>query len=496
VSLKIVVFASGDFAAPAFRGLYAEHRILALYTSPDSAKRKRGCLVTQIAQEHGTPVFQPEDVNGPEELARLQSLGADLFLAIAYGQILSPALLGIPPRGGINVHASLLPKYRGASPIQYAILNGDAETGVTIIQMTAQLLAGPIYAADRISIGPEETAGELEHRLAELSAPLTLRVLEQIEAGQGHPISQIESRATLAPKLSKDFGLIDWKQSATEIARRVRALQSWPTAFSFLQRELYPPQRVILQQVSTVVNAGSRAPGTIVSAQCDHLLVQTGEGLLSVLRIQPEGGEAMEIADFLRGTKISVGDRLGPLLTLREHQPDGGFQRHTSIEELPEGVLVRTDRRPRRHALVFTFVFALCIATILQNPGCPGLVLFVFGLAGIWELWSWRRELRGFPVFIADSRTTAVPPGCATLFYADELLAVETAHTVDNDGESDTHFVQLSLHVESEEFAVLIRGDAVGSPWAVDAKFEEVAVQADRLAARWRVPMVRVRNDR
>jgi methionyl-tRNA formyltransferase len=306
---------TGDFAAPTFRALYSAHQVLALYTQPDRSlvgRTRNQNILKPIAEEHGTPIFQPEKVNTPEELERLRSFGADLFVVAAYGQILSRAFLAIPPKGTINVHASLLPKYRGAAPINYAILKGETETGVSIIEVQPKLDAGPVFAMERLTIGPQETTGELEPRLADLGGPLTLRVLEQIEQGTAQRVPQDDAAATFSPKMPKDFGLVDWNWSAIEIERQVRALQPWPTAFTYLHQAGKEPRRLVLRQVVPVDRSSDKAAGTVITAEGDQLFVQTGQGALAVQKIQPEGKRVMDVAEWLRGRPLSAGDRLGP----------------------------------------------------------------------------------------------------------------------------------------------------------------------------------------
>jgi methionyl-tRNA formyltransferase len=267
----------------------------------------------QLALEHGTPVFQPPNVNLPEELDQLRSLEADVFVVAAYGQILSVELLGIPRLAAINVHASLLPKYRGASPVAYAILKGESETGVSIIQVLPRLDAGPILAVARTPIGAEETAGELEDRLAQLAVPLVPHVLQGIAVGKFEALPQTEGEVTRAPKLKKEMGTIDWSRPAIELDRHVRGMQPWPNAFTFSHTAGRPEHRLVVLAVRIVSSQKSSAsPGSIVRADKEGLCVQTGEGALELLRVQPEGKRAMSGEEYLRGHQLRVGDRLGP----------------------------------------------------------------------------------------------------------------------------------------------------------------------------------------
>lgn len=324
MSLRVVLMGTGSFAVPAFRAvLESPHEVPAVVTQPDR-RNARGQVyfnpVKELARGFRCEVFQPENVNAPESLQRLRSLNADLFLVAAYGQILSPELLEIPRLGAINLHASLLPRHRGAAPVHHAIWAGDTETGVTVFKIEPQVDAGPIIAARRLAIRDEETAGELEARLAELAAPLTLEVLEQLEAGTATFQPQDPARATRAPRLKKEHGRIDWTQPADRIARQVRALQPWPRAYTYLIGSARPV-RVILkaaraQQVSEPAPTESMPCGTVLPTHQDRLFVQTGRGVLEILRIQPEGRRSMSAADFIHGYRIKGGERFG-----EEHQP-------------------------------------------------------------------------------------------------------------------------------------------------------------------------------
>jgi methionyl-tRNA formyltransferase len=317
-ALKLVMMGTGEFALPAFEALYGTpHRVTGLFTQPDRQgeghHRPPQNPLRQLALERETPIFQPAKVNTPEALADLRSCQADLVVVAAYGQILSEELLQIPRLGTINVHASLLPKYRGAAPVAYAILNGDAETGVSIIQVLPQLDAGPILAVARTPIGPRETAGALEERLARLSVDLLSGVIEQFASATLRPLGQTESLVTRAPKLKKQMGAIDWTRSAVHIDRHIRAMQPWPNPFTFLHSPGKKPQRLLIVAARPSEETPPPGPpGAIVDAGTDRLLVHTGDGVLEVLQIQPEGKRAMSAADFRRGRRISADDRFGP----------------------------------------------------------------------------------------------------------------------------------------------------------------------------------------
>jgi methionyl-tRNA formyltransferase len=281
--LRLVMMGTGDFALPTFQSLYdTPHKVVGLVTQPDRTghghHRSLQNPMKELAQRHETLVFQPERINAPEALADLRGLEADLFVVAAYGQILSPELLSIPRLGSINVHASLLPKYRGAAPVAFAILNGDTETGVSIIQVVPQLDAGPIFAVARTPIGPEESAGQLEDRLARLAVDLVPGVIEEIATGAVR-----------------------------------RALQPWPNPYTFLHSSGKPPQRLLILSVRPLAESHSAAPpGTPTSVDKERLVVQAGQGAVEVLRIQPEGKRPMTIAEFLRGRVVAPSDHFGP----------------------------------------------------------------------------------------------------------------------------------------------------------------------------------------
>ena len=262
-------------------------------------------------------------MNLPEPIGWLRSLAPEVCVVAAYGQILSAEVIRVPRLGTVNVHASLLPKYRGAAPIQTAILNGDEETGVTIFQIEPKLDAGPLLAMERTPIGPKETAGEVEARLGVIGASLILPVLDQIEAGTAVPLLQDSSQASRAPRLKKESGRIDWNKTPRQIDCQVRALQPWPAAYTTLvtrtpagtPRE--SPLRLIVLEVAPqpIPQAEPRVPpGTIVLADRKRLVVQTGQGAIEILRLRPEGKRAMSAAEFLAGHQVTIGERLDSAL--------------------------------------------------------------------------------------------------------------------------------------------------------------------------------------
>jgi methionyl-tRNA formyltransferase len=324
VALRLVMMATGGFALPTFRALLeSQHPVVGLFTQPDRTGRGHHRHVNplkELALERNLPVVQPEKANTPEALAELAALVPDLCVVAAYGQILSPALLAVPRLGAINVHASILPKYRGAAPIQTAILQGETETGVTIFQIEPKLDAGPILGIERTPIGASETAGELEARLAVVGARLTVQVVEQLARGTAQPLVQDAAQASRAPRLKKEDGRIDWNRSPRQIDCQVRALQPWPLAYSTLTLRLDQGggtgrslRLIVLEVASAEVPSSAQipgaAPGTVLAVDNKRLIVQAAGGAVEIRRLQPEGKRAMTASEFLAGNPIQAGDR-------------------------------------------------------------------------------------------------------------------------------------------------------------------------------------------
>jgi methionyl-tRNA formyltransferase len=316
--MRLVVFGTGPFAAPMFRALYdSPHTVAALVTQPPRKVHGKDSAASNplrsIAAERGTPVFDPADVNAAESLDEIRKLAADLFVVADYGQILSDDLLAVARLGGINLHGSLLPKYRGAAPINWAIYHGDTETGVTVIQMTPRVDAGPALAQAGTPIGPDETAPQLEARLAALGAPLIVRVVDDLAAGRARPLAQDRSLASGARRLRKTDGAIDWSHSAAAIKNQVRALEPWPKTYTYWHREGGPPLRLILGRVDVQPSdETASAPGTVLAARGDELRIAAGGGALTIIEIQPEGRRLLPAAEFLRGYPVRPGQRFGP----------------------------------------------------------------------------------------------------------------------------------------------------------------------------------------
>jgi len=314
VALRIVMMGTGAFALPTLSALFqSEHDVVGLFTQPDRTGRghhRHAHPMKEAALAHGTPVFQPHNVNEVHFVEELRSLHADLFVVAAYGQLLSADVLQSAARGAINVHASLLPKYRGAAPIQHAILKGETETGITIFQIEPKLDAGPMLGVESTAIGPKETSGDLERRLAKIAAPLLLDVVAHLEANSLNPIPQDAALATKAPRLRKANGAIDWSRSAEEICQHVRAMQPWPTAFTYLYQPGKKPLRLILIDVEAGPAENDTEPGTICTTDEKRVMVRADGGTVEIRQLRPEGKRAMEAAEFLRGHSIGPNARL------------------------------------------------------------------------------------------------------------------------------------------------------------------------------------------
>lgn len=321
--LRLIMLGTGDFAVPSFLALAeSSPHLLALITQPGRPQgRKQEIVVSQIAaraSELQIPVLQPENVNAPEFLDVVRKLEPDLLITAAYGQILSADLLSIPRLGGINLHGSILPAYRGASPVARAIQHGDQETGVTVIRMTPRIDAGGMISIGRTEIQPNETAGELEERLAALGAPLVVDAVEAIASGTYTELPQDRRIVTRAPKLKKEDGQIDWSRSSQAIHNLVRAMQPWPMAFTTWRRagrpETEPPLRVIVHQTEPLEQGGG-SPGLVLEAFADRLIVAAGQGAVRLLKLQIPGKKPASASEFLRGYRLVPGDRIGPLST-------------------------------------------------------------------------------------------------------------------------------------------------------------------------------------
>ncbi len=313
--LDIIFAGTPDFAREALQALLgSRHRVVAVYTQPDRpAGRGRKLTpspVKQLAIAHGIPVFQPEKLKSTDEQARLRALHADVMVVVAYGLILPQPVLDAPRHGCLNIHASLLPRWRGAAPIQRAILAGDTETGITIIQMDAGLDTGPMLHKLPCPITPDDTAQTLHDKLAVLGGEAILTALDQLEGGRLSPEVQDEGLTCYAAKLDKSEAAIDWSQSAAVIARRVHAFNPWPVAQTTWGDATLRVWRAAAQSQATSAAPGD-VPGTVLGASRDGIDVATGAGVLRLLEVQLPGKRPMAAADMLNAKPIPVGLRLG-----------------------------------------------------------------------------------------------------------------------------------------------------------------------------------------
>lgn len=311
--LRIVFMGTAELARASLQALLTDpqFQLLAAVTQPDRPKgralKPQASPVKQLAVQAGVAVLQPARARDPQFIGELKSLAPDVIVVAAYGQILPQQILDAPPYGCINVHASLLPKYRGAAPIQWAIVNGDPETGVTIMKMTAELDAGDMLSRSSIAIDPDETGAQLHDRLAELGAKLLGETLPAYVAGKIQPAPQDRSQATYARKITREDGRIDWSLPAESLRNRIRAFTPWPGAYVNFNAA---GQSRILKFWRASVESLQGQPGTILRADRDRLVIACGRDALRIQELQPEGGRRMKSAEFLAGHRLVSGARL------------------------------------------------------------------------------------------------------------------------------------------------------------------------------------------
>jgi len=311
--MKIVFMGTPEFAAISLRELVKFHDVVAVITQPDRpagrGKKLMPPSVKEVALSHNIEVYQPMRVKSKEFIETLSKIEADIFVVIAYGQILPKEILDMPKYGAINVHASLLPKYRGAAPIQWAIVDGEAESGVTIMQMDEGLDTGPMLLKKSTPIESNETGESLHDKLADIGASALMEVLEIISQEKLYPVTQDNALSSYASMLHRDTGNIDWSKSALEIERLIRGLYSWPSAFSYLDG--FGNIKIISAEVAQNKNgAVSQEFGTIVKVDRKKgLYVATGSGHLLIKRIQVSGKKEMDVSAFLLGNDIQEGGR-------------------------------------------------------------------------------------------------------------------------------------------------------------------------------------------
>lgn len=310
-SLRIVFFGTPDFAVPTLQALHeSRHPVVGVVTQPDRARGRgqhsKPGPVKQLAEQYGFTVVQPERLRDDRFLETLRALDADLGVVAAYGKILTDAVLAIPRRGLINVHASLLPRHRGAAPIHRAVIAGETQTGVTIMRVVKALDAGPMIASAMCPIGDTDTSAEVEREVAGIGARLLVETVDAIAEGRASETPQNEAEATYARKIDKTDGIIDWSRPALEIHNQIRGLHPWPHAYAELQGE-----RTILLRSEVVRDLPDTLdmPGTILDAPSDQCRVQTGDGVLRLLIVQREGRRPLTAREFLAGRRIRPGAR-------------------------------------------------------------------------------------------------------------------------------------------------------------------------------------------
>lgn len=311
--MRIVFMGTPEFAVPSLAVLLtSEHRVVGVVTQPDRPKGRGHELaaspIKQLAVQHKIPILQPLKMKDPAFLDALSAWKPDLIAVTAFGRILPKVILDLPPRGCVNVHASLLPKYRGAGPIQWALIRGERETGITTMLMDEGMDTGAMLLRERIAITPDDTAGTLSSKLADIGGRLLIDTLARIQTGTVTPQPQDQNQATMAPLLKKEDGLLDWTLPALDLANRVRGLSPWPAAYTYLGEDRWVIWKaaVLDRSVATVL------PGTIVDATKEGLAVATGDGTLRIMEFQPANNRRMSVAQYLTGHQLAPGLRLGP----------------------------------------------------------------------------------------------------------------------------------------------------------------------------------------
>lgn len=312
--MRVVFFGSAPIGFPLLDALLAgaDDEVAAVVTQPDRPVgrklRMTACPVKEYALEKNLPVLSPEKVGDPDSRAELESLNADLFVVVAYGQYIPPSVLALPPKGSINLHPSLLPKYRGSSPIQWALANGDTVTGATVLYVSEKMDAGDMILQREVPIDPGDNALTLEPVLAQVGAELLMEAVGRIRSGTVQAQPQDEGQAVEVRKLTKEDGRLDWSQPAETLHNRIRAFIAWPGCFC------EAPTRSGVQRLKVLrarVEAGGGGAGTVLDASREGPLIAAGKGALRLLEVQPAGKKAMDGAAYLRGYPLEPGDRLG-----------------------------------------------------------------------------------------------------------------------------------------------------------------------------------------
>ncbi|MBQ9122936.1 MAG: methionyl-tRNA formyltransferase [Lachnospiraceae bacterium] len=311
--MKVLFMGTPDFAVGALEAIIqAGHEVVCVVTQPDKPKGRSGQMqfspVKECALKYGLPVFQPERIKRPEAVEELKKYDAQVFVVAAFGQIVSREILDMPPFGCINIHASLLPKYRGASPIQQAVLDGEEKSGVTIMQMEDGIDTGDILYQKEIRLDAKETGASLFDKLSDLGAQAIVEALPLLEAGKLTAVKQDEAKATHVKMISKSQGLIDWTESAIVIERKIRGLNSWPSAYTYYKGKQL---KIWDGDVLDLTTEKDVKPGTVVGVDKHTILVQTGKMVLAINELQLEGKKRMNTHEFLLGYQVKVGEVLG-----------------------------------------------------------------------------------------------------------------------------------------------------------------------------------------
>ena len=311
--MRVVFMGTPDFAVGTLKALLqSRHQVVAVVTQPDKPKGRGKAMqftpVKEVAVSAEIPVLQPKRVREPEVVEEIRQFHPDVIVVVAFGQLIPKAILDMPQYGCVNVHASLLPKYRGAAPIQWAVIDGEEKSGVTTMQMDEGLDTGDMLLTEEVVLDPQETGGSLFDKLSEVGAGLLLKTLDKLEAGNVHPQKQpSESTTAYAAMLTKKMGEIDWTQSAVQIERLVRGLNPWPSAYTHLGQKTLKIWRAAVHP--SMVQ--TKEPGTVILMDKKHFGVQTGDGMLEILELQLEGKKRMDADAFLRGYQVEDGIKLG-----------------------------------------------------------------------------------------------------------------------------------------------------------------------------------------
>ena len=326
--MRIIFMGTPDFAVPSLRALLRSgYEVVGIVTQPDRPKGRGQKLgfspVKQLAQNHGLPILQPEKIKSPELLQTLASWRPDMIAVSAFGRILPKNILELPPGGCVNVHGSLLPQYRGAAPIQWSLINGDVETGITTMLMDEDMDTGPMLLQETVTIEPDDTATELGNRLAKVGGELLVETLKGLENKTVAPQEQDHIKATYAPSLTKKVGLIDWAQSAEHIANRIRGLSPWPGCYTFLQDQRLVIWKTVVETQTQRELLSAHNPGTIISIDKKSFEVATGSGILQVTEVQPADKKRMTVKQFLQGRDLVIGQAFtsNPLSVSANAQP-------------------------------------------------------------------------------------------------------------------------------------------------------------------------------